>query len=222
MATTTYEIDDHSWRSIIAGGSISEVIVSSVALALAILGIAGVAPAATGSLAAIGVGAALLFGGGAMGARFAKVLQRREGDLLTTGDVAGGITAELAAGAAGILLGVFALVGFAPESLLASAALAYSLGLLLGCGALSHANSVSDPRDAHVEGESVPPKRDAMLLAATLQLLVGLGGLVIGIAALLGAYTVPLALGAFALVAWAEVVGGVALGATKWRRELEQ
>jgi hypothetical protein len=161
----------------------------------------------------------MLFEGGAIGARFLSLLRKHEGDSLTTGDVAGGLTAEIIAGLLGILLSGIALFGVAPAALLPTAALVYGAGLVIGCAALSH-TTVGFHEDGAFEADA--PRNDAVQMAAGAQLIVGLGAAVMGIAALLGSYTMPLTLAALLFVAASELWSGLSLGARTMRRIREE
>src|SRR5690349_9063398 len=117
MATTArnhFELGERTSVEIAAGGSVAEAVISGGAVLVAILGLVGVFPIFAASLSALAIGTALLFEGGAVGARFVRTLTKNEGDSLTTGDVAGGVTAELFAGLVGVFLSVIALAGYAP------------------------------------------------------------------------------------------------------------
>jgi hypothetical protein len=213
MATTIrrhgLEIDNRTSVELATGGSLAEALIAAVALLLAAFGLAGIYPTYAGSLAALAVGIALVFEGGAIGARFAPTFHSREGDSLTTGDVAGGITAELVAGSIGIVLAVFALIGFAPLALLPTAALVYSAGLLIGSAALSHSSTAVHEGEVELETGG---KRDAVLIAAGAQIVVGLAGSALGIVALLGAQTLILSLVALLGIAASELLSGTAFG----------
>jgi hypothetical protein len=220
MATTlkqhALDIGERTSVELAAGSSVAEALTSVAAVVLTIAGIAGTFPAYAASLATIALGVGLVFEGGAVGARFVRTLNRREGDSLTTGDVAGGITAELFAGLSGIGLGVMALFGVAPLALLPTAALVFGAGLLIGCAALSHSSvAVGEEGDPNAIASS---RRDAMLAAAGGQLFVGFAASVLGVLALLGIGTLTLTLVALLAIAASELLSGAALGARMLRR----
>ena len=83
-------------------------------LVLAILGLAGVVPMYMAFIATIVLGVALLFEGWALASRYSKLLSEMGGGLLTATELGGGITAEFLAGAAGVALGILALLGVVP------------------------------------------------------------------------------------------------------------
>jgi hypothetical protein len=215
MATTLqrldFALDERTSVGLAAGGSIAEAITAATAVVLSILGLVGVLPEYAGATAVLAIGVGLLFEGGAIGARFARTLSRHEGDSLTTGDVAGGMTAELIAGFAGIVLGALSLLGFAPLALLPTAALVYAAGLLIGCAALTHS---SVPLDGSASANG---RRDTILAAAGGQLVVGLAASVLGIVALLGTSTLTLSLVALLAIGASELASGTALGARMMR-----
>ena len=214
MATTlkrhALDIGERTSLELAAGGSVAEALASAAAVVLTIAGIAGAYPIYAASLATVALGLGFLFEGGAIGARFSPTLHRHEGDSLTTGDVAGGITAELFAGLGGMILGGLAFFGYAPMALLPTAVLVFGAGLLIGCAALSHSSvAIGAERD---DGALAPTKRDAVLAAAGAQLIVGLGAAVIGIVALLGTETLLLSLVGLLCIGASELLSGTALG----------
>jgi hypothetical protein len=149
-----------------------------------------------------------LLEGGAIGARFMATLRKREGDSLTTGDVAGALAAELIAGIIGVPLGIIAAFGVAPTACLATAGLVYAAGLLLGSAALPHATFTTQ------EGESIPPPpRDLLFSAAALQIGVGLVASALCVVALLGTAALTLTLVSLLLLAVSELLSGAVLGA---------
>jgi hypothetical protein len=211
MATTLRNIFDGVEKAstrLVAGTSLGEVVASSAAVGAAIAGLAGASPVIAAATATIGIGGALLLEGGAIGARFTATLRRREGDSLTTGDVAGALAAELIAAIVGLPLGVLAAVGIAPMALLPTAALVFSAGLLLGSAALPHATFTT--RD----GISIPPPpRDLLFGAAAAQIAVGLVASALAVVALLGTAPLTLSLVALLLLAVSELLSGAVLGA---------
>lgn len=129
---------------------------------LAILGLVNVAPDYMAAIATLAVGAALAFEGAAFEAR------------------TGGSSAEFAAGTAGIVLGILAILGIVPLILMPVAVLVFSAGLLLMAGSSAHFGS------------------EGTLVASGSHVLGGIAGVVLGIIALTG--HMPLTLSLVALL----------------------
>jgi hypothetical protein len=94
----------------------------------------------------------------------------------------GGITAEFIAGIAGIVLGVLALVGIVPMTLLSVGVITYSATLLMTSGEAAWLHSF-EAKDDEMMRHLMYFMTSA---AAGAQVLVGLAGLVLGILALVG------------------------------------
>ncbi len=202
-----FDLSERASVELTAAGSVADVMISAAAVFAALTGLFGLVPIATAACATLAIGAALLFEGGAIGARFAPSLKHREEDSLTKGDVLGGITADFIAGIAGIVFGALALGGIAPMPLIATAVLVYSAALLIGCAALVHATTTL--RD----GVALPSTRaDTVLLAAGAQLVVGIVAFVLGFLALLGVASMTLMLVSLLLIAISQLASGMALG----------
>ena len=207
MITTirSLELSERESVELTAAGSLADVLIACAAIFAATAGLVGMVPVVAAACATVAIGIAMLFEGGAIGARFARTIKHREeGDLVMNGDVLAGLTADLVAGASGVVLGVLAFAGVAPLPLLATAVLVFAAGLLMGCAAQVHATAQSR-------------KADSFLIAARAQLVVGIVSLVLGIVALLGAAVVPLTLVALLLVGLSELVSGMALGTKMFR-----
>lgn len=209
QSETTPGGSTQTMRSIV-GGSTGEAFVGLGAAVLAILGLAGVLPMVLAAVAAIGIGAAFLFQGAALSARYSDVLSEAGGDIWPEREVESGLTAEFTGGLAGIALGILALIGVSPMTLLPVAALVFGGTLLLGSGVTSRMN-VMARRETGVRGSAAI--RRAVSGAAGAQVLVGLGSITLGILGLVlaGANTLVLTLIAFLAVGAAELLGGSAI-----------
>ncbi|HET6610584.1 MAG TPA: hypothetical protein VFG83_01270 [Kofleriaceae bacterium] len=107
-------------------------LVGGAAAVLAILGLIGLIPSFMAAIATIVAGAALLMVGRAVAARYSRIRAATNGHAYRKADVAGGMSAEVLGGGAGIVLGILALLGALPTVLLPIAAIALGGGLLLG------------------------------------------------------------------------------------------
>jgi hypothetical protein len=104
-----------------------------VTMVLAIIGLSGVKPEPLVSIATIVFGAALLIQGGAMLSEFAQIEAPMEAGVATGGT---GISALFLVGAAGIVLGVLALLGVFAPILTAAAVIAFGAALLISSSAV--------------------------------------------------------------------------------------
>lgn len=154
------------------------------AVVLTILGLANVAPIFLVAIATIAVGAALLADGATLVADYARLLTARGEQMVALG---GSPTwsIELLAGAAGILLGILALLNVQPMELVAIAAIAFGGGLILTSSlrseiAVLRAMTISpDERMRRLAAEGAGS-------SAVAEVLTGLAAVVLGILALAG------------------------------------
>jgi len=182
----------------VAGGSMVEAIGAMATIALAIVGLAGVLSTTLAAIATIVIGAAILVEGGAFTAGAATT--RHEARAFEAGGSAG---AGFLGGIAGMVLGILALLGVAPLTLLAVAVLVYGATFLAGgmgergasFGALgTGADAAAGSADAgHV--------------------MVGIAAIVLGILAVVGVSQLTLVLVGLLCLGAAALFSGSALGA---------
>lgn len=182
---------------IVSGGAITEAVAGAGAIILAILALAGMLPVTLAAIATIAVGVALLAQGGAAAARWSRLVR----DIGTHRpderyELAGGLGAEVVSGAAGVVLGVLALLGQSPLVLLPVALLAFGGGLLIGSGVTVELGGGVAPA-AYDRFANLA--REASLGASGAQALAGVAAVVLGILALIG--TMPLTLTLIGLLA---------------------
>jgi hypothetical protein len=197
------------WESV-ASGSFTEMIAGGGALALAIVALAGVLPSVLAAIATIVVGAGLLFAGLGVAARYAEVSVEIGDEPAENTELTAGMTAEFVTGAAGIVLGILALLGTVPAILLPVAAIVIGAGLLLSAGVTSRLNGLTLERVATSEGGR-RLAREAVTAAAGTQALVGIGATVLGILALVGTAAMTLILVALLSLGSAMLLGGTAV-----------
>ncbi|WP_437943480.1 hypothetical protein WMF27_41430 [Sorangium sp. So ce281] len=191
------------------GGSLAEVLCGAATIVLAIIGLTGIIPGELASIATIVFGAALIAHGGAIASRFGALTRATppvEWD--TRGELGGGLGAELVCGAAGVVLGILALLGLAPMTLTSIAVIVFGGALLLGGGATADLGAL-DTHGAHQHLAYVA--RQASMAAAGLQSLVGAAAVVLGILALVGIYPMVLTFVALLELGAAVVVSGTAV-----------
>ncbi len=192
------------------GGAAGEAVCGLAAVVLSIVGLAHVLSPFLAAVAALVLGAALLLQGGAMFARFSNLLAQAAGGRVGTLNVGGGTSAGFGSGAAGIVLGILALVGVYPEVLLPVAAIVFGAGLVLGCGTTARLNALEVERCCgdndgarRVAGEMVSSANGALVL-------VGLAAIILGIVGLAGPYGLVLSLVAFLCLGAAVSLSGSA------------
>ncbi len=167
---------------VIAGGSIGEGLAGAAALVLAILGLVGVYPALMAAVATIVFGAALLIGGGAISSRVKNLMEESTKGNFDMAEVGGGMTAEFLAGIAGVVLGVLALLGILPQLLLGIALIVFGGALVVGSSSTQELNYLAANRYENETARILA--REAVGAASSLQLLFGIGAIVMGILAL--------------------------------------
>lgn len=178
----------------ITGGSLIEALAGVGAVVLAIVGLAGIWPAPLLSIATIVVGVALLFQGGAVAARYSRVVEEVPTRTdYAEAEVGGGISMELLGGVAGIVLGILALIDIVPATLVAIAAIVLGMALLLSSGVTAQLSWLSiDHRGLHQMVRRVA--REAVQAAAAVQVLTGIAAAVLGILALINVHSLTLSL----------------------------
>lgn len=169
----------------IEGGAIMESIGAVATIALAIVGLAGVLSPTMAAIATIVLGAAIWIEGGAFAASQSEAASPGGGLARALG-WSEGLAAEFLGGLAGIVLGILALLGFAPLTLLSVAALVFGATFLLsGVATLGSSN----------------------------QALMGLSALVLGLLAVVGIDPLVLVLAALACLGASALLHGAATSA---------
>lgn len=202
----------------LAGGSSLELIGGGGAAVLAIIGLAGYLPLFMTSIAAIGIGGALLAHGAAVTARWTDTMRRASGDRSEQSEIGSGAGSEFLGGAAAIVLGILALAGTTPLVLLPVAAIVVGGTILLGAPAQPAIARLAPDRDRRMSRMT----RDATEGASGGMVLAGLGAIVLGILALVGVGPVyTLVQVALLAVGVALLLGGSALTA-RFGQRLQQ
>ena len=170
-----------------AGGAILEGIGGIAVIALAIVGLVGVLSLEMAAIATIVLGAAVLVEGGSFAASHREMWSTKWGYFARAAEWSQGLSAEFLGAVAGIVLGILALLGSSPVTLLSVAAIVYG-----GTFAFSGM------------GGSGVGNRAA----------IGLAGLVLGILAVCGLASLPLVLVALICLGAATLFTGAATSAT--------
>lgn len=172
-------------------GGFADALGGVATVVLAIIGLSGVAQSMILGVVTIVFGAALLIQGGAMLSEYARVIFPAG---TTTPSVSqfgvGSLSAIFLVGAAGMALGVLALIGIHPETLAAAAVIAFGAALVLS------ANSVSNLHLLRTSSEGAgaqTPRTGSEILAAGIaagsagvQAIAGFAAIVLGILAVAG------------------------------------
>lgn len=194
----------------LAGGSIVEAVGGAAAVILAILALANIMPTYLASIAAIALGVALLFEGGAIASRYSKLLYETAGPDMA--ELGSGMSAEVIGGLCGIVLGILALIGLASIELLAVAAIVFGAATLFSSGATSRLNSLTFARHYGTERWTQQVATELVWAATGIGVLAGLAAIVLGILALIGTFSLTLILAAYLVVGGSVLLSGASLG----------
>ncbi len=211
MVEPTYTSKDVSESRVKAamGSSITEGFIGIGAVALAIIGLAGILPVILVAVATIAIGVALAFEGGSISARYAALMEEGE----TKGEAArwGGVTSLFLAGVAGITLGILSLIGIVPGILIPVSAIAFGGALILDSGANERLSRLEAQHAAGLKAtEGVV--RETSRTSAGLQMSVGLAGIALGILALVNVYPLVLSLVAMLSIGAVNLITGSMIG----------
>ena len=177
------------------------------AIVLAILGLADIVRPYMLPIATLVLGAALLFEGGAVVARWSLLARSKESGGVWP-EIGGVTTAEMLGGATGIILGIFGLLGIATTTLSASAVVVSGAVLVLGSGPSSRLNALAGA--GRTAGERFEIAREVVSAMAGSQLMIGLAAIVLGILALVGVSAPILTLIALLVLGLSTVMAGSA------------
>jgi len=176
------------------------------AIVLSIIGLIGVLPRVLASVTAIILGGALLAGGGAIVARYQEFFAG--GEAFSESAFGGGMVMDSLVGIAGIVLGILALLGIDPASLLPASAIVFGGGLLLASGSLARMIQTTSAGESPASNWVA---RSSIYAASGLDLLAGAAAIVLGILALGSGNSVVLSLVAFLCVGTSILASGSAL-----------
>ena len=185
-----------------AGGSMLEALLGASAVVLSILGLLNIMPAFMASVAVIALGASILFGGGALVARFSRAMSTAERSTAAE-MVQGGVAFQALAGTAAIVLGVLALLAEAANVTLLSVAL-----IVLGGATLLSSNLIASVNMVLMR---MRERSEAVMTTSGIDILVGLAAIVLGILALAGYQSGTMILAGTLSIGAAVVLSGSAL-----------
>lgn len=203
-----------------AYGGLIDAVGGVATIVLAVCGLANLHPPVMVAIATIVFGIALLIQGGTMLSEYAQLVFPEGGRGYTMEQFGGGsLSVVFLAGAAGIVLGVLALLGIGAKELTPVAVIAFGTALVLSSKAVWHLYAL---RRASVRTEGQPQTSGAEILAsemasgsAGIQALAGLAAIVLGVLAVAGT-TADMTLNLVALLALGAtiVLSGGSLSAT--------
>ena len=212
MANSSTTMNHERAAEAVMGSSALEALAGIGAVALAIIALAGVYPTFLASIAAIVLGGALLFEGAAITTRYTQFVSEC-GSAAEQAMVTGGPSAEFVGGAAGVVLGILALLGIYPSTLVSVAALVFGAALLVGSGANARLNRmIAQPPGHDPEERRIRISNEAVSAASGGEFLFGAGAAVLGILAVVGQGSwLALSLVAFLSVGTAVLLTGTAV-----------
>jgi hypothetical protein len=191
---------------VVTAGFSSEAIIAAGAVVLTIIALSGLYPLILAGISTIVIGAALLMKSGSIAARFSR-LRRETGDKPAVAvELGTGVSTELAAGAAGVALGVIALCGLVPVTLMAVATIVFGGGLLLGSPETYRVSLLGAKLGPATSDFTVRTIAKSM---GAFESLVGVGGVVLGILALVGLVPLTLVLVGLLSLAGGQLLMGV-------------
>lgn len=198
---------------VVAGGSMAETVGGIAAVVLSILGLMQMVPLFMASAATIVVGAALLLEGAAIASRYTDLTTddpttMAEGRYARS-ELSGSMSAEFLGGAAGIVLGILALVGVAPLVVLSVGVILFGGSLMAGGNASSRLNAMTGA--PYAEDRQLRSMRTAVDATASSQALIGIASIVLGVLALLRIEPLTLVLVALLAIGASILLNGAAV-----------
>jgi hypothetical protein len=221
MNTTTQqtyqEISRHEMTAakIVRGGSLVSGIAGAVSVILAVIGLGNVLPHLMVPLAIIALGAAFLFEGGAIAARFSDLLTETSKGRSIAPKLGAGLTAEVVGGITGAILGLLALLNVAPLTLMPAAFIVYGVTLVFGSGVSAWLESLLTSRSGEQE-KIGRVAHEAVEVSAGVQMVLGVSTVILGILSLAGTSPTIMNLVAVLCVGFAALLTGTAISARMW------
>jgi hypothetical protein len=196
-------------KDVAAGGSLIEALAGIGAVALAILGLAGILPLTFAAICAIALGAALLFEGGSIATLMGRLYAHESVEI--DPDMASGLGAESVAGLGALVLGILALLNVEVATLLPTATIVLGAGMLFGSAATWRVDSMRERGFATTDRVTLLA-REALHAAAGAHAFVGLSAVILGILALIGDAPITLVLVGMLVLGGAVLLTSAAIG----------
>lgn len=197
-------------EEVVSGSSTWVTLAGLASIVLVILSFIGVLRNPMAAAATIVLGAGLLFQGIALSRRRDQLRAELNaaGDTKAADSVGTGMTVEIIAGIIGIVLGVIALISGAVHSLVAISVIAFGIALITG-GPLTTRLDDVNVASARAEGAPLEGNRKVVKTASSLEVIMGIAAVVLGILSLI-AFT-----GNIMLLLVGLLITGVALAFSK-------
>jgi hypothetical protein len=212
MSTVINSPEERHIAMSVGTGSTAEIIGGAAVIVLTILGLANVAPGLMFAVATIAIGIAILFEGGSVAVEYSQLVNRTADNTFQTVELGSGMTIEMAAGIAGIVLGVLSLLGIVPLILTASAVIVYGVALMLSSGMTLRMNDLKFEETADTHPRAQKLAHEAINASVGTQILIGLSASVLGILALVGVAPAVLVLVALLAIGASLLLSGGAVG----------
>jgi hypothetical protein len=206
MNTSPVKSEEHT-LDVTTGGSIAQSLGGLAAIVLAIVGLVHIVPHYMVAIACLTIGAGLIFQGGNISMEYTALLSRMSQGKLENATVGGGISIEILAGVAGLVLGVLALVAVSPTVLLPVAVIVFGAALIVSSGDISRLNSLK-LENSGASDLLQRLARESLAVGSGTQIFIGLGSVVLGILALIGYDWMVLSLVALLAIGIAVLVSG--------------
>jgi hypothetical protein len=202
--------EEKETAKVIFSGTLAEGLVAGGAVILSIIGLIGAMEQTLLSVSVIALGAALLFEGAAISARFYELVSETTKDKIGMAELSAGTAAESLAGIFTIVLGILAIIGLRPLLLIPAAIIMTGGCLILGAGANARLTSlrIAKPEQHYLVREIA---RQAALSTTGFQVLVGMGAITLGILALADVEPLTLSLVAVLGISGSILLSGSAL-----------
>jgi hypothetical protein len=197
----------------ISTGSMAEILGGVAAIVLSIVGLAQTASIFMMSVVTILLGVTMLFEGAGIAADYTRTLAKARPGVMPTGEAGGGMTTEILAGIAGIALGILALLGLFPTTLVPAAIIVFGAAMIFNTSAISELNELKAEVETAGEGEvSRRAARGPISAAISSDTMIGVAAVVLGILAVVNVAPVTLSLVALLSLGAAELLIGTAVG----------
>ena len=202
-----------------AFGGFADAVGGIATVVLAVIGLARTEPETLAAIATIVFGAALLIQAGTMLSEYAGIIFPPGATEFTVGQVGGGsMSAVFLGGAAGIILGILAVLGINPGVLVSVAVIIYGAALVVSTSSVWQLHRVKRASLASAERSEASGRKilanELAFGSASVQGLAGIAAIILGIIAVVGNHTLILSLVALLVLGGAIILTGSALGAT--------
>lgn len=212
MSTVITSPEDRHIAMSVGAGSTAEIVGGAAVIVLTILGLANVAPGLMYAVATIAIGIAILFEGGSVAAEYTQIANKTAESKFEKIDLGSGMTVEMVAGIAGIILGVLSLLGIVPLILSAAAIVVYGASLILSSGMTLRLNDLKFEETADTHPRAQKLAYEAIHATVGAQILIGLSATVMGVLALVGVASTVLVLVALLAIGTSLLLSGGAVG----------